>query len=1086
MDPILTFSAILTAIIGGVTEALAGKAIDATPGTARKIKHAIDLVEQTEPQGVLDQAVQRAVEGARVELLETYAFSSAGDEVARDVVALFEKYELFAGEVARRVIFEGKPDFEHLRKVYLDREESATSDRWKALAGPLQEFFSDIEQRLNNDPEVSSMLSGLRQAALLTNIDAHNPLVLARLDALLAGQQRAIAAQERTADATERTADLLKRMAPPKLTPAETRFLHELRDKCNELPLANDQRSAGDARSADAQLINVYIDLRTTTAADLELVCDRLDVPQGERAALRLDGAWSVGEAKRGRSPSLALPDVSAAEEELRAMLEALPRGQDAPATAGRRRKTDDDAHPLMRWAKDEETLRRALEPLTALEAVQRRRRFVLLGDPGSGKSTFVNFLCYVLAGAMLEAEPDWQGILEHRFAAPLYPIRVVLREWSATLTEGSRAGLALAHEALAACVGDAGRLAALLENAQTLVCFDGLDEVPPAEDAGAIDRRRMVLESVEAFCTEYRQCAVLVTSRIKPYENPAYQLAGLPALRLDDLDGARIERFIARWYGETERIKATCAGGPEEAGRRLRVALETRPKLREMAGRPLLLTMLARVNARRGLPESRAELYHECVEQLLWEWEKRKEDGDGAFVALDDLLVEPGKQRADVDRVLWQMTFEAHRQSGSQAATLPISGVESRLAALHPHKYNGVAWARRVVDLMSQRGGLLADNGVGGFAFPHTSLQEYLAARWLIEEKERVSEAAQLAEVDTWREVILLACGYLTWQGRYSDAQALVHELIAGRLAMPDDIHRLLVAGMAWQEFDPSRATTNTGKALLERIPAELTRAMQDARVPAVYRRNAGLLAAELDALPDDLDDLVAVPGTDLRMGKYPVTNAQFQRFVDAGGYAAVNEERWWSEEGRKYKQQWGWQAPRSFGDRRFSGSTQPAIVSWYEAEAYCAWLAATRAHGDIGAGETVRLPTQAEWEAATRNGQPVPAKADEDYPWRGPFDTDWANTQESSLGQTTPVHMYAQGATRAGIHDLAGNVWEWTGDLHSRDKDGDARYWIKGGSWAQGADSARASAAGWGRAYLGHANFGFRVVVVPISRSR
>ena len=116
MEPILTFSAILTAIIGGVTEALAGKAIDATPGTARKIKHAIDLVEQTEPQGVLDQAVQRAVEGARVELLETYAFSSAGDEVARDVVALFEKYELFAGEVARRVIFEGKPDFEHLRK----------------------------------------------------------------------------------------------------------------------------------------------------------------------------------------------------------------------------------------------------------------------------------------------------------------------------------------------------------------------------------------------------------------------------------------------------------------------------------------------------------------------------------------------------------------------------------------------------------------------------------------------------------------------------------------------------------------------------------------------------------------------------------------------------------------------------------------------------------------------------------------------------------------------------------------------------------------------------------------------------------
>ncbi|MCB0069116.1 MAG: SUMF1/EgtB/PvdO family nonheme iron enzyme, partial [Caldilineaceae bacterium] len=537
------------------------------------------------------------------------------------------------------------------------------------------------------------------------------------------------------------------------------------------------------------------------------------------------------------------------------------------------------------------------------------------------------------------------------------------------------------------------------------------------------------LVKSVQDFCTAHPDCRVLVTSRIKPYENKTYQLDDLPVVTLAKLDTDRIERFLHNWYAERARVEPDKAAKAATDRDRLLRSFSERPALHEMAETPLLLTMLAAVNAWAGLPESRAEIYDKCVEQLLWEWEKRKEDGDGAFVALDDLLVEPGKQRADVDRVLWQMTFEAHRQSGSQAATLPISGVESRLAALHPHKYNGVAWARRVVDLMSQRGGLLADNGVGGFVFPHTSLQEYLAARWLIEEKERVSEAAQLAEVDTWREVILLACGYLTWQGRYSDAQALVHELIAGRLAMPDDIHRLLVAGMAWQEFDPSRATTNTGKALLERIPAELTSAMQDARVPAVYRRNAGLLAAELGALPDDLDDLVAVPGTDLRMGKYPVTNTQFKRFVDAGGYKAESERRWWSEEGRKYKQKYGYRAPWSFGARRFSGSTQPAIVSWYEAEAYCAWLAAARQHGDIGAGETVRLPTQAEWEAAARNGQAAPADKDADYPWRGPFASDRANTQESSLGQTTPVHMYPQGATPGGIHDLAGNVWEWTG---------------------------------------------------------
>ena len=52
-------------------------------------------------------------------------------------------------------------------------------------------------------------------------------------------------------------------------------------------------------------------------------------------------------------------------------------------------------------------------------------------------------------------------------------------------------------------------------------------------------------------------------------------------------------------------------------------MALASRPTLREMAGTPLLLTMLAHVNLRGRLPEGRAELYGECTNQLLWEWEK-------------------------------------------------------------------------------------------------------------------------------------------------------------------------------------------------------------------------------------------------------------------------------------------------------------------------------------------------------------------------------------------------------------------------------------------------------------------------------
>ena len=93
-----------------------------------------------------------------------------------------------------------------------------------------------------------------------------------------------------------------------------------------------------------------------------------------------------------------------------------------------------------------------------------------------------------------------------------------------------------------------------------------------------------------------------------------------------------------------------------------------------------------------------------------------------------------------------------------------------------------------------------------------------------------------------------------------------------------------------------------------------------------------------------------------------------------------------------------------------------------------------------------------------AARGGQPAPADKAQDYPWRGPFATWRANTEEkkeTDLGQTSPVHMYPGGATREGVFDLAGNVWEWT-----RDVDKDGYPWVKGGSWFWSPDSATTAA--------------------------
>jgi formylglycine-generating enzyme required for sulfatase activity len=70
------------------------------------------------------------------------------------------------------------------------------------------------------------------------------------------------------------------------------------------------------------------------------------------------------------------------------------------------------------------------------------------------------------------------------------------------------------------------------------------------------------------------------------------------------------------------------------------------------------------------------------------------------------------------------------------------------------------------------------------------------------------------------------------------------------------------------------------------------------------------------------------------------------------------------------------------------------------------------------------VCLPTAAQWEQAARSHDDRP------YPWGKTFVAAHANTQESGLGQTTPIHMYPQGATPEGVWDFCGNIWEWIAD--------------------------------------------------------
>jgi formylglycine-generating enzyme required for sulfatase activity len=169
-------------------------------------------------------------------------------------------------------------------------------------------------------------------------------------------------------------------------------------------------------------------------------------------------------------------------------------------------------------------------------------------------------------------------------------------------------------------------------------------------------------------------------------------------------------------------------------------------------------------------------------------------------------------------------------------------------------------------------------------------------------------------------------------------------------------------------------------------------------------------------------------------QIARFPVTNAEYARFIDTGGYT---QQEWWTEQGWIYispegERRWDPKElegkaitqPRLWDDSRFNNPAQPVVgVSWYEAAAYCRWLTAQgHTQGWLPKDQEIRLPTSLEWERAARHTDQRP------YPWGTEESTpERANYRETEIGRPSPVGCFAAGAAVCGVQDMAGNVLEW-----------------------------------------------------------